>query len=607
MNWLTSFKSTFVTATLGLLWDQWSDLGVLGQTAGTANWILDPEALVLTTIQFGRYDPRLFDASIDWCLTNGMWLNSARLQRLRKVLDPVEQRAFSAVAQILLETNKSPKWISLSRTNDASTPPGDAVPLFLLPEGEPLPRVGRPDPTFLRNGLLRSSFEARKVSTKVAMDRLAALRIRLRAFMGVTSRPEIILYLLTHKRAYPRLVARQEHFAQPPVAKAMADMALSGLISKYRTDREVEYELDATSWSRFLRLPELLVWINWVSVFQVMRGVLARINELEGRKVTPSVLGSELDRYVREANPILYESGIGFAFKEATPGEPESYPDLFMANTRELFERIRFRSFPTSLSAQPPKLKTYEESLDEARRLLRERSRIASPRQTFREVTFYPSEYVAEVLPREELLQWLKTARTRYRGNPFPWIIEDMINPIPDGITFLHEEREGPFGTRVDYWYLSRSGFFYYAEIPWEDTYGVKIGGPVFSHGIGVRSVVELLFAAVRLSLRLYKDIPTISALNISLRLREAAGRHLVVDDPNRAPFTREYVCDVPEVVTSRIIQRTIGESDLHNEIVSMAADVFWMFGWSDAKDVIRDLVPKFEEDLRRTGYESDQ
>ncbi|MDD3927980.1 MAG: hypothetical protein PHT33_15155 [bacterium] len=47
---------------------KWSQLGVAGAIQAKDNWIIDPEALLLFTMDAGRYDPRLFDEVADWTL-----------------------------------------------------------------------------------------------------------------------------------------------------------------------------------------------------------------------------------------------------------------------------------------------------------------------------------------------------------------------------------------------------------------------------------------------------------------------------------------------------------------------------------------------------------
>lgn len=341
--WLDGFRSSWLAAVLELLWRQWADLGVPGGLEGTASWIIDPEALLISTVQFGRYDPRLLDVVLDWCMTNGKWIGITRLQRLRKALDPETAQILSGIAGVLAEHDRSGKWTGLFgqvREGAGYAPP---IPLFLQPDENPLPMGTRSDPVFLKYGLLRPPWARRNLSSRVSAAKPAALRIRLRALFGVTSRAEILLFLLTHSSAHPSLVARQVHYAQPPVAKAMAEMAASGLLTEHRKGREVEYALDRAAWLLFLHIEDEPIWTNWALTFQALREAWACILAIQTRSVTQAVLGSELWQCARKINPLLHESEVGVAFRALVPGRPEEYVEIFAEDATRLFVRLGVR------------------------------------------------------------------------------------------------------------------------------------------------------------------------------------------------------------------------------------------------------------------------
>ncbi|MDI6773333.1 MAG: hypothetical protein QME77_12215 [bacterium] len=328
---------------MDLLWRQWTDLGVPGGLEETASWIIDPEALLISTVQFGRYDPRLLDTVLAWCMTNSKWLGISRLQRQRKTLDPEAAQILSGIAGVLGEHDRSGKWTGLfgqAREGRASTTP---IPLFLQPDEKPLPMGTRSDPVFLKYGLLRPPWERRNLSLSVSATKPAALRIRLRALFGVTSRAEILLFFLTHSGAHPSLVARQVHYAQPPVAKAMAEMAASGLLTEHRKGREVEYTIDRPEWLRFLHVEGEPVWTNWALIYQALRDIWACTLEIRARAVTQAVLGSELGRCSRTINPLLHESEVGVALRDLVPGRPEEYVEIFAEDATRLFARLGVR------------------------------------------------------------------------------------------------------------------------------------------------------------------------------------------------------------------------------------------------------------------------
>ena len=77
------FRSIFLENILNFLWRQWSALGVLGEAGTEDPWVIDPEPILLFTLEMARYEPRLFDEVMDWLVVNGEWID---LQRLRGII-----------------------------------------------------------------------------------------------------------------------------------------------------------------------------------------------------------------------------------------------------------------------------------------------------------------------------------------------------------------------------------------------------------------------------------------------------------------------------------------------------------------------------------------
>jgi len=63
---LTDTKHKLTEQMLQFLWRQWSALGVAGEPEIVDHWVIDPEALLLVSSEFARYDSRLFDEILDW-------------------------------------------------------------------------------------------------------------------------------------------------------------------------------------------------------------------------------------------------------------------------------------------------------------------------------------------------------------------------------------------------------------------------------------------------------------------------------------------------------------------------------------------------------------
>src|SRR3989338_4877445 len=79
---LENFRETLLDRLLTFLWRQWSALGVMGVARPEEDWAIDPEALLVFSLELARYEPRLFDEILAWLKVNGHWLDTARMRRI---------------------------------------------------------------------------------------------------------------------------------------------------------------------------------------------------------------------------------------------------------------------------------------------------------------------------------------------------------------------------------------------------------------------------------------------------------------------------------------------------------------------------------------------
>jgi len=63
-------------------WRQWSSLGVQAQAAPQDRWLVDAEALCVSTRAIGADDRRLLAAAEDWLAVNRSWVHRSRLRRI---------------------------------------------------------------------------------------------------------------------------------------------------------------------------------------------------------------------------------------------------------------------------------------------------------------------------------------------------------------------------------------------------------------------------------------------------------------------------------------------------------------------------------------------
>ncbi len=340
---LNGFKSEFRERMLGLLWRQWTALGVAGQ--GGAPWRrtpIDPEALLLASCTLARHDARLFDAMLDWVGVNGRYLNVQRLRRMLKERRFAGDRVFAAVAATANISGQSAKWTLSARR--VINPTCQEQPLFFLLDGSPLPVVREPDPMFFAHGFLRDCYESRGVAQPFRPDGTADLLLRLRALLGVNARCEILAYLLMNGRGSPRAIARDACYYPATVIKALSEMGDSGYVASRVEGRYRYYALASEAWPALLCGDERPAWVAWPSLLGALEQAWLFLQETEREGQSPLAQASALRR-VR--GPSILEgvthSGLPVVFGDDRSQEGEALLPFFvngMRRTLDALERL---------------------------------------------------------------------------------------------------------------------------------------------------------------------------------------------------------------------------------------------------------------------------
>lgn len=217
-------NSNLISALLDWLWRSWSSLGVSGH-GGTARCdrVIDPEALVLASTLWARYDARLFDEMLDWLCLNGSLINLQRLANLHRT-GLGDRDVLAAIASIVQGNSQHTKWKALAGTSGA---PRDLVPLFLNADGKS-GSWGDAEPGFAAHGFHRGKLELRELSRTPDPGLAPNLWLKLRSLFGTSTRAEIMLQLLTIGPATPGEIARRSAFSARSILVTLREMAQSG-------------------------------------------------------------------------------------------------------------------------------------------------------------------------------------------------------------------------------------------------------------------------------------------------------------------------------------------------------------------------------------------
>ena len=339
------FRDLFLENILNFLWRQWSALGVLGEARTEDPWILDPEPMLLFTLEMGRYEPRLFDEVMDWLVVNGKWIDIQRLRGLLRKKEAITRNLMGAAAAFLMKEADKRKWGNLSRSCrlQISDNSSNAEPLFYEKNGKPHPVSKKPETTFLSYGFNRPLLTARRMTRHVPVTSHTTLRFLLRALFGLGSRAECLVYLLTHDGGHPSEVAKGIGLSVRGTQDALIELSGSGLVlTRVKGKRKIEYWLSYERWWEFLSRESITeiekpVWIDWIALYSALSMVWATLNEIGKKDISDYMRSSRLRDSLEVVGGEFSRSGLDIPRLPGKDVGPERYEKAFEAFIIKVF------------------------------------------------------------------------------------------------------------------------------------------------------------------------------------------------------------------------------------------------------------------------------
>jgi hypothetical protein len=295
-----------------LLWHQWSSVGVAGYAGAGQNSIIDPEALVLATSRYGRYDSRLMDEAMDWLMKYGRRISLQRLQGLNKSWPNVsEPRVFAAMAEVLGQQVAHRKWRVMT---DGSTEHPDPEPFFLTADGSDAPHFGEMDPIFLKHGYKRGKLAFRSMSQAPDPRVKENLLFTLRGLLGVNARAEIIAWLLSHDSGHPAAIARSTGYFSKSIQQILNEMEESGHVVSVRIGREKHFRLRKSDWHFMLPASSdgenyFPRWVDWMPLFSAINWFVETLDQPGLEEKIDHFQAIQLREALDRATPALVQAG----------------------------------------------------------------------------------------------------------------------------------------------------------------------------------------------------------------------------------------------------------------------------------------------------------
>jgi len=248
---LKEFKGKFREKLLEIHWKQWCTLGVASHIPPEKYWIIDLEALSVSTLVLGLQDKRLLAGCIEWLIKNREWVNSSRFKRISKIF----MRPFPAsneplitqgVLNMATDTIKKFKPVSIKyRDSNVS------------------------EEMMLRD--YKKVFDAFRIRDIVKqpeiLKSISLLQLSLRGYFGVGTRAEIFLYLLGENGGNSLSISREVYCDQKNIYRILEKWTETGLITKINRNYSLR---EKEKWLGIWRLKKKYGYLNWVKTFMLL-------------------------------------------------------------------------------------------------------------------------------------------------------------------------------------------------------------------------------------------------------------------------------------------------------------------------------------------------
>lgn len=327
------YKKQVFEAIQDLLWKQWTALGVPGHIATSkSNMVLDPEALLVFSAGFARYDQRLYDLILDWLQVHSSQINIQRLKALYAKSEWKDSASLGYMSAVTAKTNPT-RWKKPSvdfLPDDATSP----VALFGDENDEPERYIPRQDEQALKYGFRRNvRIDTQEVSASLPKT-TATLLLRMRGFLGISARAETLLVLLTSPQCKVQDIVDRSGFTWKSIQDVLSELASGGFVSSVDgVSRGKLYHLpEPDSIRKLFGVRQGSIFPNWRCIYDALGLLWQTVSNPGLNKVSEETFSHELDNlYADRLQQNLLKSGHSSLSK--TNLDCASFPRLISSLT----------------------------------------------------------------------------------------------------------------------------------------------------------------------------------------------------------------------------------------------------------------------------------
>lgn len=305
-NWLKEL----VHKTNEIIYSQWAALGA--NVAAPACWraVVDPEALVVATCAFGRYDARIFDEAMDWTAANRGRLKPTRLKTISEEFGGDTLRCVGAMFDFLGERGERKRFSKLVEIAGEAKGEEAAQTLFFNDRHSYETDKNKAEPTFKSWGFLRGDPRLRAHSERPDLNRTANLMLKMRVKYGSDARGDVMTYLVSERGGNSRAIAAKIKYSQPAVHAALNRLVEDGIVQKKGRRGNADYWIDIHSVRDSLGIrDEGPVFFVWADYFKALHMVAEDIRANTEKWSSPFFSAESSRRLTVDVAPLIRKSG----------------------------------------------------------------------------------------------------------------------------------------------------------------------------------------------------------------------------------------------------------------------------------------------------------
>jgi len=302
---ISELRNVVQTRLLEFVWDQWAQMGVLAMSRRRDEWATDPEALLLLTLEVGRYDARLFEEVSDWMVRNERLVSVRRLRNLCR--DNTDEALADAFLTSVARWRPRPRLVGDQTASQLEPSRGEP---FFHDGSVPIRRT--PDAGFLKHGWLKP--EVKPSGKSQAPDLLAPINFafRLREILGVGARAEVVRVLLTldSPRLSTQAVTESAGFAKRNVQEALTSLHAAGVVQGSTLGNQHRYDIDRDKWAQLLGLTRLPEYRDWPRLLHALRRLVRWLSDERLDELSDYMLASTARTLADNIAPELSNAGV---------------------------------------------------------------------------------------------------------------------------------------------------------------------------------------------------------------------------------------------------------------------------------------------------------